>query len=519
MATPDRPPLTTKTAGKSAALAGVACGFAAWFLRAYYPHQRLAAGLLAAGGAAALAYFFVTERRSLGRSLFSRSARYGVNAAVVTVAFLGVLVLVNVLASRHNVKWDLTAGRVHTLSKQTVKVLRKLSTPVTVTAFYQDATEPRAQMRRLLDAYREQSHQLRVVFADPDKSPELARRLGVREYGTAVFASGTQTFRINQATEEAVTNALVRVTRRSRKTVYFLSGHGEHDIEDTQRNGYSAAAKALENQGFAPKPLLLLREGEVPRDCDVLVVPGPAKALPHKEEEAVDRYLERGGKVLLLVDPLTPPAPDEILAKWGVALRDDVIIDPMSRLFGGSFTTPILTEYPPHDVTKDFRVATFLPLARSLEAANPLPRGVTYSPVARTSPQAWGETNLKDDRASFDEAQDVKGPLTAAALFERGDASAGGDAKAAAQLFVVGDSDFAANTYYSFAGNGDFFLNIVSYLAREQDLISIRPKDARPTPLSLSRAQAATLFYATVVLAPLAAIASGLAIWWRRRNL
>jgi ABC-type uncharacterized transport system involved in gliding motility auxiliary subunit len=516
---PIAPRATLRATSKAALIAGALLAAAALFCASYYPGQRLALWLAAAAGACCLSYFLVAERRLLLRAPASRAARHGTNAAAMTLAFLGILVLLNVLAVRHNRKWDATAERAFTLSSQTEKILDGLTTPVTVTAFFPEGTEGREQIKGLLGQYADRAPGLKVSFVDPDRSPELARQLGVRDYGTTVFASGDQTFRTTQATEEALTNALVRVTRKGKKTVYFLSGHQEHSPEDTQRIGYSTAKKALEEQGFAARELLLLKEAAVPADCAVLVVAGPAKPLLEQELAALKTYLDRGGRVLLLLDPMTTTGLEPLLAAWGVELRGDVVIDTMSRLFGGSYTTPILTEYPPHDISRDFRVPVFLPLARSVEAAKVLPEGITFSAIARTSPQSWGETNLKEDRAEFDADRDLKGPLTAAGLFEKKEVFATKDASANAQLLVVGDSDFADNTYYGFSGNGDLFQNMVSYLAKEEDLIAVRAKDAKPSPLSLSRAQAATLFYASVVAAPLTLMLAGLAIWWKRKNL
>ena len=507
------------SAGKIAGTAGAFLGLAALFMARYYPNQKMALWVLAVGAAAGLVAFFFLERHWFSRVPGSRAARHGTNAAAITLAFLGILVLLNVLAARHNKKWDATAQKLYTLSDQTLKVLRGLKKDVTATAFYADAGGDRDAMKRLLDGYKDETPHLRVTFVDPDRTPELARRYAIREYGTTVFESGDQSYRVTQATEEAATNALVRVTREGRKSVYFVSGHGEHSLGDTQRSGYSSAKRVLEDQGYAVKELLLVRDAEVPKDCDILVLAGATKPYLDQEREAVKTYLDRGGKVLLLVDPMTQTGLEPLLDSWGVVLHDDVVIDTMSRLFGGSYTTPILTEYPPHDITKDFKLATFLPMARSVDRAQTLPPGVTYAPVARTSPQSWGETDLKNDKAAFDPAKDHKGPLTAAALFEKKEVLSPEGGKASAQLLVVGDSDFADNTYFSFSGNGDLFQNMVSYLAKEEDLISIRPKDSKGTPLTLTRSQAATLFYASVIVAPLFLIAAGVGIWWRRKNL
>ncbi|MHB8764669.1 MAG: GldG family protein [Deferrisomatales bacterium] len=510
-----RPLRTMAATSKLAGLAGAALLLGALFVSTYYPGQRAALVGLAMAGAAALVFFLVAERRLLARAPSSRAARQGANAAVITLAFAGILVFLNLLAVRHNQKWDLTAGQLFTLSEQAVKVLGGLSAEVTATAFFADGGEERARMKRLLDDCAGESRHLRVVFVDPDKNPALARQHGIREYGTTVFESGGQTYRITETTEDAVVNALVRVSREAKKTVCVLAGHGEHSLQDTQRGGYSEARKALEAQGFAVQETLLLREAEVPPGCDVLAVAGPTKPFLPEEVAAVRAYLGRGGRVLALIDPQTQTGLEALLAEWGAVVRDDLIVDTMSRLFGGSYTTPVVTEYPSPEVTGDLRVATFLPLARSLAVAEPLPAGITHQPLARTAPQAWGETDLRNDKASFDPASDHRGPLTVAGLFERqAEGSTGGG-----QLLVVGDSDFADNAYFHFSGNGDFFQNLVSYLAKEEDLVAVRPKQSKPSPLILSQAQAATLFYGSVVVAPLALAVAGLGMWWRRKNL
>ncbi|MBI5446380.1 MAG: GldG family protein [Deltaproteobacteria bacterium] len=506
-----------RAVNKAAGLLGALSGAAALFFAAYYPDRRAALWVLASVSVAALTFFFVAERRCLARLPRSRAARYGANSAAMVLAFAGILFLLNFLAGRHNNKWDVTAGRLHTLSLESRKVLQGLKKDVVLTAFFAEGTPPQQEMKRLLESYKAESSHLKVTFVDPDRSPELARQYGVKEFGTTVLASGEHTYRLGEASEEAVTNAIVRGTRESKKTLCFLSGHGERGLGDTQRGGYSTAKKALEDQGYAVRELLLFREADVPNECDELVIAGPTKPILEAELGPLRAFLNRGGKLLLFLDPGLKTGLEPLLAEWGVVLHDDVIIDTMSRLFGGSYTTPILTEYPSPDITRDFKLATFLSLARSLAKAEPLPKGITFAPVARTSPQSWGETDLKEDKAAFDVAKDYRGPLTVAGLFER--TEAGPFAKPGAQLLVVGDSDFADNTYFAFSGNGDLFLNMVSYLTKEQDLISVRPKDTKSTPLVLSRAQAATLFYTTVVLGPLSLMLIGLTIWLKRRRL
>lgn len=509
--------LTMKTTSKLTGLAGAILVLAALVVGHDDPAAIARLWVLGVAGLGCLLFFFIAERHILARAPGSRAARYGANAALIALAFLGILVILNYLASRHNEKWDLTAEKAFTRSEQTLKVLKGLQQDVAVTAFFSDRDESEEfqRMKQLLDDYADQTTRLKVSFADLDKNPVLAKQQNIREYGTTLFQSGDQTYRITETSEEAVTNALVRVTRQAKKTICFLAGHGERSPEDSQRGGYSTAKKALEEQGYAAKDVLLLRDGEVPKECDVLLAAGPTKPVLEQELTALKGYLDKGGKMVLFVDPQAQTGLEPLLQDWGVVLHNDMVIDTMSKLFGASYTTPILTEYPDHEITRNFRLATILQLARSIDKANPLPGGVTFKPIARTSPQSWGETDLTNSQASFDPTVDYKGPLVVAGLFEK---AKNQPDKNAAQLLVAGDSDFADNTYFNFSGNGDLFQNMMSYLAKEEDLISIRPKDRKPSLLLLREPQGRALYWGRFAI-PAIVIALGLGIWWRRKNL
>jgi len=354
-------------------------------------------------------------------------------------------------------------------------------------------------MRRLLDSYRDDTIRLKVSFATRQEAGARAsvRHSRLRHHG---FRERGQSYRITQASEQTVTNAIVRVSREGKKTIHLVTGHGEHSAQDAQRNGYSTAKKVLEDLGYAVKDLLLLRETEVPKDCDVLIVAGPTKPLLDQEREAIQAYLDRGGKVMLLIDPMTQTGLDPLLQQWGVVLHNDVIIDTMSRLVGGSYTTPIMTEYPPTRSPGTSRSPRSCRWRGASTRHNPSPRGDLRA--ARPNVAAvLGETDLRTRRRHSTPAPTTRGRLPPPPVREEGSLRARrrqGDGPASG----VGDSDFADNTYFNFSGNGDLFQNMISYLAKEQDLISIRPKDTKPSPLMLTRAQAVTLFYSAVILAP-----------------
>lgn len=454
----------------------------------------------------------VSPRPVAPRYLLSATQRSGLLEGLL---LLGALALLNGLAVHYNYTWDFTADQRLTLSEPTRKVLSQLRQEVHVTAFVADTDGPRAPLKDRLEAYAVHSSNLTVTRVDPSRHAALDRPYGAPAAGTILLESAGLTVRATDPTEQGITNALVRVTRQQPKVVCALSGHGEHGLRDEQRSGYAAAAKALEENGFQVQELLLPRAGEVPEPCAVVVVAGPTRPLPEQELAALRRYRDAGGQLLLLLDPTFNAGLEALAREWGATPRDDIVVDPLSRSFGGSRMAPILTDYPNHPLTRDFSQATFFPLARSLELADPPPAGIAAHPLARTTSQAWGESDLANAEASFEPGADSKGPLTVAALLEQTTANA----RIAGRLLVVGDSDFANNANFHFAGNANLFQRAVSYLAQEEDLIALPHQAFQAIPLVLTAAQSATLLYGSVVIAPLGLLVCGLWIGWKRKHL
>jgi ABC-type uncharacterized transport system involved in gliding motility auxiliary subunit len=352
---------------------------------------------------------------------------------------------------------------------------------------------------------------------DPDRDPTLARRYGIESYGTIVLETKTRSEKINDAEEEKLTNGLLKVTREGKRIVYVLQGHGEHELGNTDRQGFSEAKTALEQANYEVKPLPLAREGKVPDDAAVVIIPGPRTDLFAPEVDALDGYLGRGGKVLAMIDPPFPQrvqdaAAKRLLARWGVTLADNLIVElsPIGRLFGIGPEVPIIQQYEPHPITRDLSgITTLFPLTRSLDVAKPAPGGVTVTPLARTSPESWGETDRQalEQGSAKPDAQDPKGPLAVAAVAT----------KDKARLVVYGTSNLATNQFLNLQGNRDFFLNTVSWLAEEEDQITVRPKDSRQAPIFLSARQGQLLFWLPVVVLPGIMLAGGVVAVVRRR--
>ncbi len=519
----------------------LACGFVGLLLYLIAPQLTLATYTLLGIALANGLFFLYLDRKEVKSSLKSRTTLYGTNSAIIIFAVLGILIFLNVQFLKHKHRIDLTETKFYTLAPQTQKVVSNLAREVKLTAFYQTDDGTRNEFQRLMDGYKNFTEKIKLEFVDPDKNPAITKQYGVTTYGTVVFESGKQETKVTKATEENVTNALLKVTQDQQKVIYFLKGHGEKNIHDKEKNGYSKVKESLEKDNFQIKTLLLLKTGEVPKDADLLVISGPTKPIQKLELEAIDHYLNGGGSVLILADPQVDNGWTAFLEKWGVEVQNDLIIDPMSKLYGGDYAAPVVSQYSPHGITKDFSLPTIFPLLRSVKAITT--EGLESSEVLFSGPESWAETDISSGKARYNPNVDLKGPVSVAVAItknlnaqkaEPGTQSSNSIANQSshppnqnepvkaglkANLVVIGDSDFASNNYFSFSGNGDFFLNSASWLLQEENLISIRPRKRKNSPLALTATQGNLAFVVGTILIPMAVTLMGVSVWWRRRSL
>ncbi len=489
--------------------------------------------VLTIAGAVLMAVFTGGNWSGVKATLTSRTTAYGANIAVVFVLLVAILTLVNFLASRHHRRFDLTHSGMYSLSSQTVKLLEGLDKEVKALAFFQENSGDRSHVEDLLDEYRYVSNKFEVEFIDPDKNPGVTNRYGVTEYGTIVLEAEDKVERITQGgstEEEHVTNALLKVVREGRKKICFVEGHGEADIEDVGRTGYSQAAASLESQNYVVEKLFLMRQEEVPEDCSALVIPGPETDLLESELAAIERYLARAGKVLFMLDPTPSAGMAGFFEDWEVVVGEDVIVDvsPAGRLFGVDEFMPMVMSYPSHPVTEGFNMATLFPYARSI-AAGGAKAGITSETILETGAQSWAETGPLTGEVEFDPDEDRRGPISIGVAVTAEAEAAPADTSVVpsetgdegeppkARMVVIGDSEFANNSFLNFSGDEDFFLNVISWLAEEEDLISIRPKNPEERRVNLTAKQTRIVMYLSLMVLPLSVLGVGIGVWLRRR--
>lgn len=439
-----------------------------------------------------------------------RSTKLGTNTAVLTVAVLAIIGVLNFLGYRHHKRFDLTSEGLYSLSDQTRKVVSGLTQDVKIIKF--DKTED-AALHDTMQEFKNLSNRISYERVDPQDKPQLARQYEVRSFGETIVTSGNRTERPTATTEQDLVNAILKVTRDKPKNICFIEDHGEKSTSATGPEGFSAVSSGLKNQNYETKVVNIV-SGEVPGDCDVLVVAGPKKALFQTEADNLSKYLDNGGKALLLIDADTDPQLSTLLASWNIALGNDLVLDAsgVGRLFGLGPAAPLATNYGVHPITKDMnRTMTVFPNARSVKVADAAKTDVTTTELIKTTERSWAETDVKGVQFEFNEGKDTRGPINL------GVAASKKTGEKEARLVVIGDADFASNQYVQQQANGDLILNTVNWLAQDEDLISIRPKSPTNRQITLTESQKNLIWLLTVIFLPVLVVMSGSYIWWRRR--
>ena len=464
-----------------------------------------------------LTLFFVVHFDSFKAFSARRSARMGANSLLMVLLFLGILTIVNFLASRHSLRWDLSENQNFSLAPQTHRVIRGLPRDVKITVFTREKDPGYQSYKERLDSYRQASPKLSVEFIDPERQPKVAQSYGVTRSDTAIFESGSQTIRVINPSEAELTGALIRVSKDEKKRILFLEGHGEPSLDNRERTGLSQAREILSKQGYEVGTVSLLAQTAVPDQTAILIIAGPRKPITTEELDRVHAYVQKGGHLLLMVDPDTQADLAPLLRRWGLGLGPGVLVDLQDRLAQGDLTALLVRTFTEHEITQDLNAAVLLPLARHVTFDEQAGKDWDFVPLARTSPNSWAETDLKGRVVSLNEKEDIKGPLPmAAALAPKTPPEEG---KPRPAIVVIGNSTFATNAFVNFPGNTDFFLHSTAWLAEDRDMIAIGPRDQALRPFVPNPIQERTLLYVQVIFLPALLLISGIMVWRKRCRL
>jgi ABC-type uncharacterized transport system involved in gliding motility auxiliary subunit len=453
--------------------------------------------------------------------LKARQTKYAAYATIYILIVLAVVVVANVLGDRYNKSYDGTSNKRYSLSEQTAKIVKGLKQDASITYFDQPRGFEHA--KDILDRYSNLSPKIKVEYVDADKQPELARQAGIKNYGTAVVQIGARKEEAKSITEEGVTGAFIRDLKNNTRTVCFVAGSGEHQIDDSDRNGYSQLKDLLGKDEYTAKSINLLQKAEIPSDCTVLVVGGPGSDYQQPAVDAIKKYVEDGGRALFMLDPPLKMGRSEIadndaltklLQSWGVTLQPDLILDlnPIGQLVGLGPQVALVSSYDSHPIVNEMkRTATGFPLARSLEVKNADKTNVQK--LFSSSESSLATSNLSSPSVNPNDPKNKKGPMAIAAA---GTYSTGKE-NSQGRFVVIGSSSWAANSFLRFNGNRDLALNTMNWLSSDEDLISIRPKEQDDRRIIMTRSQLMWVRTTSQFLLPLIVVVAGASVWWKRR--
>ncbi|MCS6813181.1 MAG: Gldg family protein, partial [Cyanobacteria bacterium] len=483
-----------------------------------------------------------------------------------TLSVLLILGIINFLGARYAARLDLTDNQLFTLSPQTQQVVKALKQPVKIWVFLKPGDPEATATRSLLEQYRQlNASKFSFEIVDPQAKPLLAKQFGVTSFGEVYLEAGDQRQQVQQVTpyerlaEGRLTNRLELLSGGKQTVVYFTQGHQELPLE-RQAESISQVSTLLLDKSIKAEPLNLSTTATVPTNAAAVVVAGPRRPFLEGEIKALTDYSDRGGSLLLLLDPTVKTGLESFLeTKWGVKLDDRLVINAsQQQLLGPS--TPVISQYGQHPITEAFRNGfSAYPFARPI-ALVPT-KDVQQFPLLITDNQNWAETNLDDTNLKFEpDKGDIRGPLTIGAALTRSVTPKTAEAattspsptpesspsptaspspspspspttspspspspateQVEARLVIIGNSQFASNQLVQNPGllNSDVILNAVTWLTRQDDrALAIRPKESKNRALNLTSLQANLIGWIALIILPLVGFSTAAALWWRRR--
>lgn len=496
-----------------ALLAAVAAAVLYILQREWNLPLQISLGLIIIG----LAFFAILDPERVRQSLTGRQARYGSNALVLSLAFIGILVVVNYLVYNNSKRWDLTEDKQFTLAPETISTLETLTDTVKAEAFFTSRMNSDTA-KSLLDQYQFQSKgKFSYEFIDPEKEPVIAQQAGVARDGTVVLVSGQNKEPVTIVSEQELTAALVRLISPQKRVVYFLTGHGEYSPDDTGDQSYSQVKKTLGSKNYTVNTLSLLTTNKVPEDAKVIVVAGPRKPVSQSEVDLLKAFLDKGGAVVVMEEPLPltqfgeepDPLADYLSKSWGITLGKDMIVDPTSPQGYIAFAA----QYGDHVITQKMQnITSVFPTARSVTASTAI-TGTTEVELVKTAQQSWAETDFAslNQQVSFDAEQDMPGPVSLAAIGE--------NLTNQGRVVVFGDADFVIDANYQAYGNADLFTNSIDWAAGQENLINLTPKNTTQRLIVPPQKLAMNLILlGSVFILPGLALLSGVWVWVQRRR-
>lgn len=467
-----------------------------------------------------LALYALFDPQRLREFLAGRQARHGSNALIMLIAFILILVVINVIVYKNPAQWDWTEGKQNTLARETIDTLKALPASVHAIGFF----TTRASNSSTLDLFTKievkSNGKFTYEFVDPEANPAKAQQYKITQDASVVLVMQNRQELLTNPTEQEFTNALVRLMNPGQRVVYFLTGHGERDIQNPGDKAYTRSKTVLEAKNYTVKSLNLLAQNVIPNDAMAIIIDGPTQPISNQEMVLLKAFVENGKALVVMEDAsIVPdsgkssdPLLDYLSTTWGITINNDLVIDPSSS----QAIVAIENSYGSHMITDKLNsenLVSFFPTARSL-TINDKVQGVQTTALVKTVDRAWGETDfsaLQSNQVTYNASVDFPGPLTIAAASQ--------NSTTQGRVVVFGNSAFGSDIYFDQYGNGALFINTVDWAAGQTNMINLTSSQPISRQMRLpSSLTILLLAFVFVILIPGLVIAGGVASWLVRRS-
>lgn len=482
--------------------------------RAFDLPLQISLGVIVLGLAAAI---FLDPQHA--KEIFTgRQGKNTSNALLMGIAVLGILVVINYLVNNNTKRLDLTEDKKNSLAPETIEILNKLPSKVTVTGFF-TARYSRDSAVQILENYKSASNgKLDYKFIDPEADPVSAQAAKITRDGTLVVSMEDRSEQVTYADETELSGALIRLSNPGKRNVYFLTGHGEYSLESSSEVSYSQVKTALAAKNYTVQTLNLLQNPAIPDDALAVVIAGEKKPLSEKEVSVLKEFLNKGKAVVWLVNPGVESdikSADDLFgaylkSDWSITVDDDLMIDSNVN----PPTVLVADKYGNHSITNRLQgLVTLFPGARSIQYDEKA-QDFTFTRLVSSSNASWGEmdmTSISNQKVSPDKTTDRMGPLEVALAAE--------NSTTKGRLVIFGDAEFANDEYYNQYGNGTLLINAIDWAAGQENLINLTTKNSvtrvLTPPTIFSNGM---ILLISVILIPGAVLVAGIVTWIQRKK-
>lgn len=437
--------------------------------------------------------------------------------SIFVVLFLSLVGLVGYLSHDFHVARDITQSSRNTLTEGSVNVLKQMKGPLSITVYASADDTYRKGIVDFVSRYQRAKPDITFKFVNPAENPKQAQEAGVRAEGEFVVEYKSKSEHLlPPIVEQDMTNLLVRLSREKSRNVMFLDGHGERRLNGLKNFDLGEFGKQLEKKGFKLSNPDLTLSPDVPANGAMLVIASPQVDIPEIEINKIKKYIADGGNLFWLIDQDAMHGLMPIAEQLGLQLTPGIVVDPMAAQYGGDYKMAFAVQYGDHPITQSFSLRTLFPMARQIDA-NGQDRGWTVSHLVDVAATGWLETSPIEGTPKFDAKTDIGGPINIAVALERKIENKD------QRVVVVGSGSFLANTFIGNGGNLDLGINMVNWLAGDDNLITIQPKPLKDTNITIpsdatNKLLAIAIFFGFRLGLPILLLIAGVVIWLKRRK-